>query len=286
MENSVVFEKPTLKGRLKSMLRVDFRRMLKSKLFYIIVAISLLTPILMTVMLTMMDGKVSTDPQTGLPGEPMEGPDYAWQSIGAMPSLENNDTQEKAEEGGMEAMGAGMDVMAMCNINMAFMGVAVFVCLFISDDFRSGYAKNLFTVRSKKTDYVISKTIVGFTCGALMLIAYFIGAMLGGAVSGLSFAFEGFTPANLVMCILAKIFLMLVFVSIFTLISIGAKQRAWLSICGSLGGGMLLFMMVSMITPLNSTFINVILCLVGGTLFAVGLGAISNVVLKKTSLVG
>ncbi|MGM9664427.1 MAG: ATP-binding cassette domain-containing protein [Eubacteriales bacterium] len=90
---------------------------------------------------------------------------------------------------------------------------------------------------------------------------------------------------NLVMCMLAKIFLMLVFVSIFTLISVAAKQKAWLSLCGSLGGGMLLFMMVSMITPLGSTFLNVVLCLAGGAMFAFGLGAISKVVLKKTSLV-
>lgn len=47
------------------------------------------------------------------------------------------------------------------NINMLYFFVAVFVCLFVSDDFRSGYAKNLFTVRSKKSDYVISKTLVG-----------------------------------------------------------------------------------------------------------------------------
>ena len=48
---------------------------------------------------------------------------------------------------------------------------------------------------------------------------------------------------------------------------------------------MLLFMMVSMITPLGSTAINVVLCAAGGALFAFGLGAISKVVLKKTSLV-
>ena len=64
-----------------------------------------------------------------------------------------------------------------------------------------------------------------------------------------------------------------------------AKQKAWLALCGSLGGGMLLFMMVSMITPLGSTAINVVLCAAGGALFAFGLGAISKVVLKKTSLV-
>ena len=57
------------------------------------------------------------------------------------------------------------------------------------------------------------------------------------------------------------------------------------AICGSLGGGMLLFMMVSMITPLSSTIINVVLCAVGGVLFAFGLGAVSKQVLKKTRLV-
>jgi ABC-type transport system involved in multi-copper enzyme maturation permease subunit len=173
----------------------------------------------------------------------------------------------------------------MCNINMAFMGVAVFVCLFISDDFRSGYAKNLFTVRAKRGEYVVSKTVAGFICGALMLIAYLIGSVLGGAISGLSFDLHGLNAGHIVMCMLAKIFLMLVFVSIFTLISVAAKQRAWLSICGSLGGGMLLFMMVSLITPLGSTAVNVVLCAAGGALFAFGLGAISKVVLKKTSLV-
>ena len=258
------------------MLRVDFRRMFRSKLFYIMIACALLVPIVMTVMLTMMDGTVSVNPQTGAETV-MKGPESVWESIGTLPS-------EGSAHGDAAAMG-GMDVMAMCNINMAFMGVAVFVCLFISDDFRSGYAKNLFTVRAKKGDYVISKTVSGFVCGALMLVAYFIGAMLGGAISSLSFALGSLTLANIVMCMLAKILLMLVFVSIFVLISVAAKQKAWLAICGSLGGGMLLFMTVGMITPLASTIIHVLLCAEGGAMFAFGLGAVSNVVLKKTSLV-
>lgn len=269
MERAVRFEKSSFGKRLGSMLRVDFRRMFKSRLFYILIACALVIPILMTVMMTMMDGSVSVDPTTGVETV-MEGPENAWQSIGTLP--------------GGEAMG-GMDVMSMCNINMMFMAVAVFICLFISDDFRSGYAKNLFTVRAKKGDYVISKTLAGFICGALMLIFYFVGAMLGAAISGLSFDLGGLNTGNIVMCMLAKIFLMLVFVSIFVLISVAAKQKAWLSICGSLGGGMLLFMMVSMLTPLGSTIINVVLCFAGGVLFAVGLGTASKTVLKKTSLV-
>ena len=132
---------------------------------------------------------------------------------------------------------------------------------------------------------MISKTTSGFVCGTFMLIAYLVGSILGGAISGLSFDLHGLKAGNIVMSMLAKILLMFVFVSIFTLISVAAKKKAWLSICCSLGDGMLLFMMVSMITPLGSTAINVVLCAAGGALFALGLGAISKVVLKKTSLV-
>lgn len=269
MEKTVKFEKVSFGKRIKSMLKVDFKRMFKSKLFYILLACALVLPIIMMVMLTMMDGSVSVDPQTGVETI-IHGPENAWQSIGTLPEAEN---------------AGDMDVLSMCNINMVFMGAAVFICLFISEDFRSGYAKNLFTVRSKKGDYVVSKTLSGFVCGAVMLILYFVGAMLGGAISGLPFDLGTLTVQNIVMCMLAKIFLMLVFISIFVLISVAAKQKAWLALCGSLGGGMLLFMMVSIITPLNSTIMNVILCFAGSVMFAIGLGAFSNTVLKKTSLV-
>ena len=268
MENTMKFEKVSFAVRVKSMLKVDFRRMFKSKLFYILIACALVIPILMTVMMSMMDGSVSVNPQTG-EETVMQGPENAWQNIGTLPG---------------EPLG-GDEIFMMCNINMMFMAVAVFTCLFISDDFRSGYAKNLFTVRTKRGEYVISKTIAGFVCGTFMLIAYLVGSILGGAISGLSFDLHGLNAGNLVMCMLAKVFLMLVFVSIFVLISVAAKQKAWLALCGSLGGGMLLFMMVSMITPLSSTIINVVLCLAGGVLFAVGLGLASKAVLMKSSLV-
>ncbi|MBE6684484.1 MAG: hypothetical protein E7592_02390 [Ruminococcaceae bacterium] len=272
MENSVKFESVGFSKRLRSMLRVDFRRMWRSRYFYILIACALLIPIVMTVMMNMMDGTESIDQQTG-ETVIMEGPESAWQNLGTLPS------EEKVK---------GAEIFAMCNINMAFMGVSVFVCLFISEDFRSGYSKNLFTVRAKKGDYVTSKTLAGFICGALMLIAYFIGTILGGAIAGLSFDLSAYnlTAMNIVMSMIAKILLMLVFVSIFTLISVAAKQRTWLSICGSLGGGMLLFMMIDLVAaPVGSTAINVALCLFGGALFALGLGAFSNLVLKKTSLV-
>ena len=282
MQNAVKFEKSRFTSRLGTMLKVDFLRMFKSRTFYIILATALLVPVVMTVMLVMMDGSVSTDPQTGKETV-MEGPEYVWESFGTVPST--GPTPEQDQQDGA-AMGGEMDVLAMCNINLVFMGVSVFICLFIADDFRSGYAKNLFTVRVRKGDYVISKTLAGFACGALMLILYAVGAMVSGLAMGLKFDLVGgLTLGNFVFCMLAKILLMLVFVAIFTLLAVIAKQRSWLSICLSLGGGMILFMMIPMITPLSASVVHVVVCLVAGILAALGLGLIDNLILKKTSLV-
>ncbi len=264
------FEKVTFSQRIKSMLTVDFRRMFTMPLFYIMAGIAIVMPVLILVMTTMMDGSVSVNPTTG-EETVMESFKNIWQMIGSLSGL----SAESSSPAG------GMDIVSMCNINLIFFMTAVLVCLFVGADFKSGYTKNLFTVRSNKTDYVISKTVVCFACGALMLIGFFIGSMIGGAISNVSFAMEGFNVGNIIMCMLAKIFLMLVFVALYSLMAVIAKQKIWLSILLSLGVGMLLFTMIPMITPLNSNFLNVILCIAGGAVFSIGLGAISRILLKK-----
>ena len=266
------FEKWSFSERLKSMFKVDFRRAFTMPLFYIMIGVCFVVPILILVMTSMMAGTVSIDPVTQ-EETVMEGFKNVWQAIGAVSSTS------------AEGAGMSMDLTSMCNINMLYFFIAVLVCVFIADDFRSGYAKNLFTVRSKKTDYVISKTLVGFVGAACMFLAYFIGAMVGGAVSSLPFSMEGFTVGNLIACMLSKIFLCCVFVAIYVLASVIAKQKLWLSLLLSFGIGMLFYTVAPMITPLDSGAMQVLLTLVGGGLFAFGLGAASNQVLKKTSLV-
>lgn len=264
----------TLK-RVRTMLAVDIRRMLTSSLLYIMLGVSLVMPILVLVMTTMMDGSVSVNPQTGVETV-IEGFDNVWQIIGTV----SGDSAVSAEGAAMD-----MSITAMCNINLLYFVMAVLACIFVADDFRSGYAKNLFTVRAKKSDYVISKTLVCSAAGALMLLAFFLGSMLGGAVSGLPFEMVGFGVGNLILCILSKMALVLVFVPMYVLAASIAKSRLWLSIMLSAGIGMLMFMMIPMLTPLNAGAVNLLGCLAGGALFSVGLGAASNAVLLKTSLV-
>lgn len=248
------------------MLSVDFRRMFTTPLFYIMIAISFLMPILILVMTSMMDGTVSVDPKTGVETT-IEGFKNVWQIIGSP-------TGSSME----------MGLTSMCNINMMYFVVAVFVCIFVSADFRSGYCKNLFAVRSKKDDYVISKTITSIVSGVSMIIAFFVGAMIGGKIAGVSFALEGVTIGNIICSMLSKIFLVSIFASIFVLASVLGKQRLWLSIVLSLGIGMLFFTMIPIISPLNATLMNVLLTAVGGTMFSVGIGIGSYFILKNISI--
>ena len=270
------FERFDFKKRLTSMVKLDFKRLFKSPFFYIIIGSCLVVPILILVMVKMMEGTPMTDQYGNVIldelGNPvlMEGIKNVWLMLGSVSGAEQAMT---------------MDITSMCNINMMFFAITILISIFVSQEFRSGYTKCLFTVRSNKVDYVISKTLIGFVGGAMMILAFFIGSLIGGAISGTSFELVDINVLNIIMSLLSKIGLVLVFDSIFLLMSIVAKEKLWLSLLGGLGVGMLMFMMISIVSPLNATFIHVVLAFVGGGLFAFGIGAISNLILKKTKLI-
>ncbi|MGM9971792.1 MAG: hypothetical protein ACI35W_05230, partial [Anaeroplasmataceae bacterium] len=133
-------------------------------------------------------------------------------------------------------------------------------------------------------DYIISKEIVLFIVGVNMIIMFIIGAMIGGAISGLSFRLEGVNAYNIVMSILSKLFLVSIFISLYILASFIGGSKLWMSIVISLGIGMLLFTMIPMITPLNSTITNLIMCIVGGGIFSVGIAIGSYYILKNRNI--
>ncbi len=265
------FAKFTFSKRLGSQLWVDGRRMFLTPLFYILLGIAVAVPILILVMTTLMDGSVSVNPQTG-EETIIEGFDFVWQIIGSVSSS------------GGDAAAMEMDMVAMCNINLLYFGIAVLVSLFVSNDFKSGYCKNLFSVRAKKSDYIVSKTVICVVASMILVAGFFGGSLLGGAIAGLPFTMEGFNAGNLVMCMLSKLLLMAVFVPIYLLAGVIAKSKTWLSMVISFAVGMLLFMMIPALTPLDATAMNVILCAAGGAVFSIGLGAISRMVLDKKDI--
>ncbi len=266
------FEKNTFQKRLTSMLKVDARRLFRSTFLYILLGVALVVPVLILLMTTMMDGTVSVDPQTGKETV-MEGFKNAWEIFGSVSAPAQN------------AGASAMSLTAMCNINMMYFMLAVLVGVFVSADFKSGFCKNLFTVRAERTEYVISKTVVTWLASALIFVCFFLGAIVGGKVAGLPFTTNGFNGFNLFYQMIAKICLALIFVSVCVLASVIGKSKTWLSLLLSLGFGMLFFTMIPMVSPLDSTPLHALLSFVGGVGFAVGMGAISRLVLKKTATV-
>ena len=193
------FPSHSFASRLSTMLQVDGRRLRHSTMFWVMLGCAMMIPILVLTM------------TTGFGGEGGAMFTNAWQIIGSdsaelgsmmsgMMGAMGGGTQAGAAAAD-PAAGAGM-MSAMMNVNLVYFMAAIFICLFVAEDFQSGYAKNLFTVRARKTDYVTSKIIISWIAGALFLLAFFVGGVIGGKVADLPFTLGSAGVPGLVMCLM------------------------------------------------------------------------------------
>lgn len=250
-----------------SMLKVDLKRLFTTKLLYIMLFGAILCPVLIIVMTSMMDGSVTVDPNTGVETV-IEGFENTWQVI-ATPSGEST---------------ASMDMTSMVNINLLYFAIGVVCAIFIGADFKSGYYKTLFTRRTNKTNYIVSKTITVSIIGIMMIIGWLLGTIVGGSISGLSFELGNAGVMGLTMCVLTKCMLMLLFTPLYVMFSVIAKDKMWLSIILSLVCGMFLFTIVPTVSPLDSSIMNVFVSLVAGIIGTVVLSIISKNIMNKRDI--
>lgn len=161
--SEINFECPTFLQRLKGMLGVDFYRLFHTPMFYIFLGIAAIIP-------AMILGTMGMEnPQTG--------------EISSQ--LYTNVRHIIAAEKPLYVVN---DIAEYANMNMIFIFGGIMVSIFIGHDYKSGYVIS-----------IISKTFVCSTGGALMILGFFSGTMLGSAISGLPFEMIGFNIGNLVM---------------------------------------------------------------------------------------
>ena len=272
------FTRSSFRQRLGTMLAVDLRRMFSGSLLYIMVGISVVTPVLVLTMTSMFGGEAGSAAASNIAAANGTTGTDATASMAAL------FTSVWQAIGSTSSAGMAMDLTTMCNMNLVYFMVAVLVCLFVCADFSSGFAKNLFAVRAKPTEYAMSKILVCWAAGALMLAAYFAGALLGGRLAGLSFAMDGFGPFNLVCCLLAKGLLMGVFAGIYVVCATFAKRRTWLALCLAFTVGMFMFMVISLVTPLDANPMHVLLCAAGAAIFCAGLAKVGSQLLQSRDI--
>lgn len=228
----LTFESPSFIKRIKGMFGVDFYRLFHTPMFYIFIAIAAVIP-------AMVLGTSGSDGATSMYTN-------TWQMIAAGSPLYVIDS-----------------IGEYANMNMVFIFGGIMVSIFIGNDYKSGYVKQLFTTHPKKQDYMISKTLTCAFAMSCMCVTYLVGTVVSGLFIGASMEVS---IGSLILAILGKIVLSLGWASLYTFINIILRRYFWISIAGSffLGTGIIIIGAAAIVG--NSPILN--LFLYGSSVFS------------------
>ena len=151
-----------------NILRMDLRRLFKSRSFYMILGITALLLIMVTVM-----ARSLSDPET-LAAMEEQGAEID-ESDRMMSEYIQNMSQLDFMH---ESLGSGF-LLVMAGIGMT---------LFTGGDFSSGYVKNICFVRPRCRDYVLSKLLLAGVYSGVLTVLSILMALLGPILAGLRLA--------------------------------------------------------------------------------------------------
>ena len=268
MNNTRSIVEPSLTSRISSMLKLDFYRLFHTPAFYIMLFIAAMIPALLLT-------TTGIDPSATAGGLTNTVP------ATTAPAMQITNTWQLIESTGGSAIAENpLDFGGFANINMVFIFAGLLMAIFVAHDYSSGFVKNIFTVHSKKMDYVVSKSAVGAFGGVGMIITYVIGAVVSGLITGKSFDVN---MGGLVMCLISKMLLMGIFCSLFLGIAVFFRNKLWLTIIFTFLSGMILYPAGSVAT-LGATAVTIFISLIAGVIGAVAFGAVSTLILRKRDL--
>ena len=234
MTRELKFRNPTLMERIKGMLGVDFYRLFHTPMFYIFLCIAAIIPAMVSAMTTMPD-------QNGNTMEPLYS--GVWQIIAAS-----------------EPLYVINSIADYANMNMVFIFGGIMVSIFIGQDYKSGYVKQLFTTHAKKQYYMISKSLVCAFAMACMCVTYLIGGTVGGILAGYSLKVN---VGSLIIAILGQMIMSLGWASLYTFLNIIFRRYFGISIASSFffGTGILIIGVAAVVENLSlpTSFLNIFL---------------------------
>lgn len=260
------FKSPSFGERLKGMLGVDFYRLFHTPLFYIFLAIAAIIPALVLGTSGSAEG-----------AEPLYT--NTWNIIAANTPIY-----------------AVSNMGEYANMNMVFIFGGIMVSIFIGHDYKSGYVKQLFTTHAKKQDYMMSKSITCAFAMACMCVAYLIGGVAAGFLTGTSFAVN---VGSLILAILSKMLMSLGWASLYTFLNIIFRRYFGISIASSFffGTGILIIGVGAIVgnSPilniflygssvyacLSSNIVTLLVCLVVSVAWAVIYNLLGTLILSK-----
>lgn len=133
-------------SRVINLFRMDMRKMVRGKAFYVMLAVAVFIPIMM---LTQMPAANTTLFLGGTDG----------------------DTSE--------AFGGG----AM-GLSILWVLTGILLSIYIGSDYTTGFVKNIVSAHANKLDYIISKEMTAFVCNAALYAVYIITLAVAGYIMG------------------------------------------------------------------------------------------------------
>lgn len=265
------FSSPSFSQRIKGMLGVDFYRLFHTPLFYGFLAIAAIIP-------AMVLGTSGMDAS----GAAVSMYPNAWQMVAAKtPLYVINSIGDYA------------------NMNMVFIFGGIMVSMFIGNDYRSGYVKQLFTTHAKKQDYMISKTLTCAFAMACMCITYLLGTAVSGMLSGADMTVN---VGSLILAILGKMAMSLGWASLYTFLNVIFRRYFGVCIVSSffLGTGILIIGAAAILgnTPILNLFLygssvfaclsatpaSLLVCIAVSVVWSVIYNLLGTLILKKSDV--
>ena len=201
--------------RLGSMLRLDFYRLFHTPVFFIMVAISAIIPAMVLTLVGNGDvgthaGTLSTGSRALAGASAAQPYTNTWQLLASI-----------------EPMYIVSDMGQYANINMVYIFGGILLAIFIGHDYTSGFVKSIFTSHSRKHDYILSKAAIGLFSTLCMIVAYMVGTVFAGILSGKSFAVD---PVGLICCLAAHLVLAVGFSMLYTAIAVFFRRKFGIAI--------------------------------------------------------
>lgn len=137
-------------GRVKSLFRMDWHRMVHGKAFWIMAVIAAFIPVMM---LTQMSGVKNIMTFVG-----------------------------GSESSSM--LGGGMSLSILTVLS------GILLSIFIGKEYTSGYIKNIITAHANKCDYIISKAMIAMVWNVAFTVIYLLTLFILGSVMGLPVGIE------------------------------------------------------------------------------------------------
>ena len=152
-----------------NLLRMDLRRLVRTRSFYIVLAVTAGFLLLMILMVSAVSNPETLDAMQSSGMVVVEGDDHQMgEEIRSMSRLEFVH----------ECLGSGFLLMITC----------IGMTLFVNGDFSSGYVKNICFARPRRREYVLSKVLVaGMYSGVLVIVGILV-SLVGPALFGLHLA--------------------------------------------------------------------------------------------------